>query len=143
MNASPSLSASTPSDKLLKMSLISELRHGQTGLARSRPCSYPPLQQPARLPRGMPSGPERSALAAWMPQRGCGVRSGACPKPLIPLAPEHTQVLRVRTASRELDDMKVIEHDEAHRVRSKLWSTPSEPSERVDRLLAMAQVLAP
>ena len=75
--------------------------------------------------------------------RGRNSRSGACPKPLIPLAPEHTQVLRVRTASRELDDMKVIEHDEAHRVRSKLWSTPSEPSERVDRLLAMAQVLAP
>ena len=52
-------------------------------------------------------------------------------------------MLRVRTASRELDDMTLIEHDEAHRVRSKLWSTPSEPSERVDRLLAMAQVLAP
>ena len=51
-------------------------------------------------------------------------------------------MLRVRTASRELDDLKLIEHDEAHRVWSKLWSKPSEPSERVDRLLAMAQVLA-
>ena len=67
----------------------------------------------------------------------------ACPKPPMSLPPDHTQVLRVRTASRELDDMTLIEHDEAHRVRSKLWSTPSEPSERVDRLLAMAQVLAP
>ena len=71
--------------------------------------------------------------------RGRNSRSGACPKPLIPLAPEHTQVLRVRTASRELDDMKVIEHDEAHRV----WSKPSEPSERVNRLRAMAQARHP
>ena len=59
-------------------------------------------------------------------------------------APGLTQVLRVRTASRELDDMKVIEHDEAHRVRSKLWSKPNEPSKlRVDSLPAMAQARHP
>ena len=90
---------------------------------------------------GLPSGPRRRALAAWLSKGGCGTAPVPCPKPPIPHCP-WTQVLRVRTASRELDDMTLIEHDEAHRVWSKLWSKPSEPSERVDRLLAMAQVPA-
>ena len=39
----------------------------------------PPLQRPTRLAQGCPSGPERSALAAWMPTRSYGAVPGALP----------------------------------------------------------------
>ena len=44
-------------------------------------CGHPPLQKPSCLLRARPSGPKRSARAAWGPKRGCG---GA-----LPPAPRH------------------------------------------------------
>ena len=44
-------------------------------------CGHPPLQKPSCLLRARPSGPKRSARAAWRPRRGCG---GA-----LPPAPRH------------------------------------------------------
>ena len=45
--------------------------HCQHGLARRRPCGQPPLQTSRGPPAGAgrPSGPERSARAAWGPER--------------------------------------------------------------------------
>ena len=61
----------------------------------------------------MLSGPERGALAAWMPQRGCSARSGACPKSPIP--PPLTL--------QELLDVVVPHHLEGGRLPSAFATT--------------------
>ena len=42
------------------------------------PCGHPPRHAPSRSPR-LPSGPQRSALAARMPKKRLWWSSGACP----------------------------------------------------------------
>ena len=52
----------------------------QPPCGHSCPCGHPPLQKPSCLLRARPSGPKRSARAAWRPERGCGgALPAACP----------------------------------------------------------------
>ena len=56
--------------------------HAATHRPRSPPARRPPACS------GLPPRPERRALAAWMPRRGCRRRPGARPKSSIPTAVE-------------------------------------------------------
>ena len=61
-------------------------QHGQSdlALARSRPCGHARSRGPPTV-QGCPLGPRRSALAAWMPKRGCSDALAPFPKsPTLP-----------------------------------------------------------
>ena len=55
-------------DEILRMESMAPPQE-RSDLARGRPCDQPPRQRPTRLLRaaGLPPGPERRALAAWLP----------------------------------------------------------------------------